>query len=123
MYLGSSISITQHYKYLVIEVDSALNLNTQFEKCYKRESGRLGLVAKVRHCLDVSSAKSIYNLMNLPTFTYHGTQANILASFYDCSLRIIQGKSSTKPAVQSFENANNIRACKLVCKCFDREAN
>ena len=131
MYLGSSISNTQHYKYLGSEVDSSLNLSTHFEKCYKRASGRLRLLAKVRHYLDVSSAKSIYNLMILPTFTYCGilqlklttTQANRLASFYDRSLRIIQGKSSTEPAIQSVENANNIRACKLVRKCLDGEAN
>ena len=69
--------------------------------------------------------------MILPTFTYCGilqlklaaTQANRLASFYDRLLRIILGNSSTKPAIQSVENANNIRACKLVHKCLDREAN
>ena len=49
MYLGSSISNTQHYKYLGIEVDSSLNLNKHFEKCYKRASGRFHLLAKVRH--------------------------------------------------------------------------
>ena len=46
MYLGSSMSNTQHYKYLGIEVDSSLNLNTHFEKCYKRATGRLRLLAK-----------------------------------------------------------------------------
>ena len=85
----------------------------------------------MRQYLDVSSAKSIYNLMILPTFTYCGilqlklttTQANRLVFFYDRSIRIIQGKSSTKSAIQSVENVNNIRACKLVRNCLDREAN
>ena len=69
--------------------------------------------------------------MFLPTFTYcrifqlklTTTQPNRFASFYDRSLQIIQRNSSTKPVIQSVENANNIRTCKLVCKCLNREAN
>ena len=70
MYLGSSISNAQHCKCVGIEVDSSLNLNTHFEKSYKGASGRLHLLAKVRQYLDVSSAKSLYKLIILPTFTY-----------------------------------------------------
>ena len=116
MYQGSSILNAQQYKYLSIEVKSSLSLNTHFEKCYKRTSSRLRLLAKVRHYFDVSSAKSIYNLMVLSTFTYSGilqlklttTQANRLASFCDRLSRINQGKSSTKPVIQSVDNANKI---------------
>ena len=66
--------------------------------------------------------------MILPTFTYCGilqlklTATQALAPFYDHPLRIIQGKSTTKPVIQSVENANNIRACKLVRKCLYGEA-
>jgi len=93
----------------------------------KLASGRLRLSAKVKHYLDLSSAKSICNSKVLPTFTYCGIlqlklttiQGNRLASFYD---RIIQRKSSTKWVIQSVENADNIRACKLVRNCLGREA-
>ena len=130
MYRGSNISNTTLYKYLGIEVDSSLSLNSHFEKCYKRASGRLRLLAKLRDYLDVTSAKSIYRLMILPTFTYCGilqlklttTQSNRLASFYDRSLKVIQGNTSAQSDILSVINANNIRACKLVRKCSDKEA-
>ena len=77
----------------------------------------------------MTSAKSIYRLMILPTFTYCGilqlklttTQSNRLASFYDRSLKVIQGNTSAQSDILSVINANSIRACKLVRKCTDRE--
>ena len=110
MYLSSSISNAQRYKYLVIQVDSSLSPLTHLEKCYKRASVRLSLLAKARHCLYVSCAEYIYNFVILSTFTYCGilelklatTQANRLASFHDLSLRTIQGNSKTKPVIQIF---------------------
>ena len=68
--------------------------------------------------------------MILPTFTYCGvlqlklttTQSNRLASFYDHSLKVIQGNASAQSDIPSVINANKIRACKLVSKCTDREA-
>ena len=48
MYQGSNISNTTHYKYLGIEVDSSLSLNSHFEKCYKRTSGRLRLFGETQ---------------------------------------------------------------------------
>ena len=102
MYRGSNISNTTHYKYLGIEVDSSLSLNSHFEKCYKRASGRLRLLAKIRGYLAVTSAKRIYCLMILPTFTYCGilqlklitTQCNRLSSFYNRSVKAIQGNAT-----------------------------
>ena len=127
--LGSNISNTTHYQYLGIEVDSSVSLSSHFDKCYKRASGRLKLLAKLRDYLDVTSAKRIYRLMILPTFTYCGilqlklttTQSNRLPSFYDRSLEVIQGNASAQSEIISVINTNTIRACKLVRKCTDRE--
>ena len=88
------------------------------------------LLAKLRDYLDVTSAKSIYRLMVLPTFTYCGilqlksttTRSNRFASLYDCSLKVTQGNASTQSDITSVINTNNIRACKLVRKCTDIEA-
>ena len=126
---GSNISNTTHYKYLGIEVDSSLSLSSHFEKCYKRASGRLKLLATLRGYLDVTSAKRMHRLMILPTFTYCGifqrkltiTQPYRLSSFYDRSLKVIQGNASAQSDILSVINTNNIRACKLVSKCTDRE--
>ena len=101
MYRGSKIQNTKQYRYLGIEIDGTLNLNTHFEKCFKRASSRLRLLAKIRDSLDLTSAKAVYNSMILPTFTYCGvlqlkltsTQVKRLSSFHDRCLKIIYGNS------------------------------
>ena len=101
MYRGSKILNTKQYKYLGIEIDSTLNLNTHFEKCFQRAPSRLRLLAKMRDSLELTSAKAVYDSMILRTFTYCGvlqlrltsTQANRLSSFHDRCLKIINGNS------------------------------
>ena len=68
--------------------------------------------------------------MILPTYTCCGilqlklttTQPNRFASFYDRSLKVTQGNASAQSEILSVIHTNNIRACKLVRKCTDREA-
>ena len=112
-----------------MEVDSSLNLNSHCEKCFKRASSRLRLLGKLRDYLDLTYAKAIYHSLILPTFTYSGilqlkttdTQYKRLALFHDRSLRTVQGNSNTCDEIQSVINANKIRACKLVCKCINKD--
>ena len=47
-YKGTKINATTSYRYLEVEIDSTLNLNSNFELCYKRASGRLRLLSKLR---------------------------------------------------------------------------
>ena len=72
MYRGDKVLNTSHYKYLGIEIDSTLNLNSHFEKCFKSASSRLRLLGKLRDYLDLASAKGICRSLILPTFTYSG---------------------------------------------------
>ena len=41
------IDNTTDYKYLGVQVDTTFNLNSHFDKCFKRASGRLRLLAKL----------------------------------------------------------------------------
>jgi hypothetical protein len=59
-YRGETISETKEYKYLGMEMNSSLNLNSHFEKNFKHASGRLRLLAKLRGCLNLKSAKRQY---------------------------------------------------------------
>ena len=68
----TEINSTTEYKYLGVHVDSTLNLNSHFDKCFKRASGRLRLLAKLRSYMDNATAATIYRSMILPTFTYCG---------------------------------------------------
>ena len=115
------------YKYLGVQIDSTLNMNTYFDKCYKNASSRLNLLAKLREQLDVKAAKAIYESMILPTFTYCGilllyntrTQSEKLASFYSRAEAIINRQHEARLSLQSVTNANKKRACIVVRDCLD----
>ena len=66
------INNTIEYKYLGVYVDSSLNLNSNFHNYFKKASGRLRLLAKIRPYIDQATATTIYHSMTLPTFTYCG---------------------------------------------------
>ena len=63
---------TKKYKYLGVEIDSKLNLNTHFDAFYKRASTRLRLLSKIRYSVNVDLARKIYQLMITPLLTYCG---------------------------------------------------
>ena len=129
MYRGTNLLNTSHYKYLGIEIDSSLHLNSHFDKCFKRASSRLRLLGKLRDYLDLTAAETIYRSLILPTFTYSGTlllkltdiKLRRLASFYNRSVRTIQGNLNTSGRIQSVVSANKIRTCKLVRKYIDKD--
>ena len=117
---NGQINITPTYKYLGVQLDSTLNLNSNFDAKYKKASGRLRLLAKIRNHLDIESAKAIYRSMVLPVLTYCGilnlkltrTQENKLNSFHNRAMQIIAKKRACE--VISPVNAIKRRACMLV---------
>ena len=103
-----------------MQLDSSLNLNNDFDAKYKKASGRLRLLAKIRKHMDIESAKAVYCSMVLPVLTYCGilnlkltrTQETKLNSLHNRALQMITEK-------QTFElispvNAIKRRACVLV---------
>ena len=99
-------------------------MNSFFDTCYKKASSRLNLLAKLRHMLDIDAARSIYQCMILPTFTYCGlhllhltiSHEYKLASFHRRAKRIVNAKD-----IQSVTNANKKRACIFVKSCLEGE--
>ena len=117
------IKRTTSYKYLGVQIDSTLNMNTYFDKCYKNaSSSRLNLLAKQREQLHVKAAKAIYESM----ITYCGflllyntrTQSDKLDSFHNRGEAIINRKQEAKISLQSVINANKKRACIIVRPCL-----
>ena len=90
-YANTTITPTTTYKYLGVQLDAELNLNTQFDVSLKRASTRLRLLSKIRNTLNVESAIIVYQTMIVPLLTYCGvlnlkltsTQLNKLASFQE----------------------------------------
>ena len=109
--------MTDEYKYLGVPIDSSLNMNTFFNKCYKKASSRLNRLAKIRNDLDITSVKATYQSMILPTFTYCGlqllllteTQTKQLEAFHQRALRIVNANDKNPVSLRSIINANKKR--------------
>ena len=65
------INPTKSYCYLEEnELDLTLNLNNNFEKSYKKASGRVNLLRKMRPYLNIDVAHKIYEMVIVPIILY-----------------------------------------------------
>jgi hypothetical protein len=55
------INLTNKYKYLGVLVDQTANLNEHFCSVFKKVSGRLRLLKKIRHCLTMDALNLVIN--------------------------------------------------------------
>ena len=69
-YRFNIINQVNSYVYLGNTIDSSLNLNKNFGKKYKKASGRMRLLTKVRPYLNHAAAFDIFNMMIIPLLTY-----------------------------------------------------
>ena len=73
-----TLSTTANYKYLGVKLDQTLSLREHIDTSYKKATGRLYLLKRVRPQLTVKGAIQLYQSMILPIFTY----CSILSSIY-----------------------------------------
>ena len=127
-YRGRIIPETKNYKYLGVEIDGSLNLNSHFEKSFKRALGKL--LGRLRECLNITSAKAIYlyDLTNPHLLWYIAiktdeSQNNKLLSFHDRAVKTISLGCNLESEVKlpSVIDSNNKRACLLVRKFIDKD--
>ena len=71
--LALSVNGTHQPKSLGVNVDSSSNLESQFDKMYKRAAGRFNLIRSIWLLIDNSSAEKIYKAIIQPVLTYCGT--------------------------------------------------
>ena len=118
---GTLINTTSSYKYLCVNLDLTLNLESLFDKMYKRAAGRFNLLRRIRPLIDKSSAEKIYKAMNQPVLTYCGTlglcwsrsRKSRIESIERRSQKVIGGNYQ----VQTVESLIKRQSCQLV---FDR---
>ena len=72
------VSNTVTYNYLGLKLDQSLSLREQIDITYKKVSGRLYLLRRIRPQLAVEVALTIYKTMLIPLFTY----CSIISSTY-----------------------------------------
>ena len=63
---GVKVSATSSYKYLGVHLDPTLNFEDHFNKIYKKATGRLNLLRRIRGLIDSSTAELIYKTMIMP---------------------------------------------------------
>ena len=112
-------------KYLGVHLDPALNLETHFNKTYKKAAGRVNLLRRIRSSIDLLSAERIY----MPVFTYCGstglgwsdTHKRLIGNIERRSLTIIAPNSSNHSAdlrVPSVDSILKRSACLFVFNCL-----
>ena len=126
-YNEQMLDVTTSYKYLGVSLDPSLNLTDHFNKTYKKSSGRLFLLKKLRPQLNNTSAAAIYNTMVLPVITYCSlltlhhtrTQSNLFKSLDSRAIKLINQEPSHRINTISIESFKHLQACKFVRKCLD----
>ena len=84
---GYNINETHSYKYLGVTLDNKINLIDHFHKTYKKASGRIRLLKRIRHNISPSTAGSIYQMMIQPIIFYCN---NILVNIPDSHAKKFQ---------------------------------
>ena len=112
------INETKSYKYLGVDDNHTLNLNSNFDKTYKKMSSRLRRLNKLRSNMIASAAASIAPLFSYcsllkPTLTQ--TQVNRILSFERRAKEIIGYKQHQKKQV-NLVNIRKQRICSFVHK-------
>ena len=120
LYNNVKISFTKTYKYLGNILDSNMNFSLNFDASYKKTSGRLRLLERMRCYLTTQAARFVYVMMIVPIITgctlkspYNATQSATLLSL-DRRAKKIVGTNDTTP----LESLANRERCLLVKKCL-----
>ena len=125
IYNNKTINFVKQYTYLGNVLDNHLNLGENFDKSYKRASGRLKLLTNIRQYLTIDAAFQIYTMMIMPILTYSGaikltftnTQKQKYRRFESRAQKVI---GRVVPAITNVVQKDN---CMLVKKCIGGSLN
>ena len=93
-YRQQTLSLTSSYRYLGIKLDQSLSLTEYFVTTYKKASGRLYLLKRIRSHLTKQAVLAIYRTMIVPLFTY-------------CSILTLNVNQTQRKRKISFERRTN----------------
>ena len=89
-----SICYSTSYKYLGITLDPMLALSHHLLDTYRKASGRLRLLKRIRPSLTIQSARSVYQSMILPVFSYCNTITLDLSEFLRQNVRNFEDRAN-----------------------------
>ena len=126
-YKSSPITFVKKYKYLGYIVDNNLLFTKNFDNSYKRASGRLKLLTRIRAYLTTTAAEQIYKMMIVPLLTYSSTtnlvfnrtQSKKLQSINNRGMSIVNQGKDGAIILSRIENLIHKESCLTVRKCLD----
>ena len=124
---GVPVHHVDSYVYLGNQLDSKLNLNDNFDKAYKKATGRLNLLTKLRSFLNFEAAYNIFEMVIAPIVLYSSlihlqltsTQKRKLQSLSNRAEKIVGGNLKIK----GIGNRMLQNACNFVKQCLDGKSN
>ena len=123
-YQNKPVSTCVTYKYLGITIGSSLNFNSNVNISFKKASGRLRLLTKLRPMLTLPAARTIYQAMVVPILAYASlstlklniTNERKLDKLHSRATRVI---ACNRNPLQSICGIKKTKACLFVCRCLD----
>ena len=124
-YNGTKINHVSEYVYLGNLLDTKLSLASNFERAYKKASGRVRLLANIRVNLTTEAALLIYRMMILPILTYSATVKTTFTNSQLLKLarleirvsKIISGNTEIKSIKETIDHHTR----NLVLKCVSKK--
>ena len=130
-YQHYTVNVTTSYRYLRVDIDPSLTFNDYFMTSYKKVTGRLHLLNKLRFQLDMKAAVTIYKSLIIPVLTYcsvlspsdNKSRAEQFKSIDSHATRIVnkhadRAHTVTLPSIASIKKKH---ACMYVRKCIGRK--
>ena len=124
---GNQLATTTSYRYLGVNLDQTLNLTAHVDKVYKKASGRLNLLRRIRPNLTKKAALTIYKTMLLPIFTYCSiitasytrTVEQKIANFEQRAYTIIYSTGKSPSKANKIREVQRKRLCIQVFNCVN----
>ena len=114
---------TTSYTYLGNRLDSKLTLNENFERAYKKASGRLNLLTKLRCFLNIEATLKIYDMVIVPIIMYSALIGLQLTRTHQAKLKSLDNRARRvvggNVEIKSLQNRMNIKACSFVKQCLE----
>ena len=119
--MNQPINVTNSYKYLGVKIDHSPDLNSHFERTYKKMTTRLRLLNRMRTFLTAEAALTAVNMLIVPLFTYccllkpvfNQMQTNRIKSFERHTQEIIAAEEPLNCNVNLLDCGKR-RACEFV---------
>ena len=113
------INEEQQHTYLGVNLDKHLTLQKHLEAMYKKCSGQLKLLAKIRYLLSPNIAESIYNAVILPRILYCLPKMLSLPRSQEAKLQSLHDRAFRKCNVNTpWNSLSTIKQQRAACKVF-----